>query len=153
MHSAITVEIRGEVPAGAVRATERGRAVAGLFGLAMGEGPTRELFAPFSLTIEPGSVVLITGPSGAGKSTILRGIEAGLRAAGGIRAVRLEEIGLPGDRPVVDCFDEPLDVALGHLARAGLSEAHLLLRCRRNCRRDSGSATGWRGSLRRRMIF
>ena len=110
MGGAITIEIRGEVPAGAVRETERARAVAGLFDLPLERGPTRELFGAFSLTIEPGSVVLITGPSGAGKSTILRGIEAGVRGRGDVRAVRLEEIGLPGDRPVVDCFEEPLDV-------------------------------------------
>jgi hypothetical protein len=102
--------------------------VAGLFDLPLSSSPTRELFERFALTIEPGSVVLITGPSGAGKSTILRGIGAGLRGCRGVGAVRLEAIGLPTDRPVVDCFEGSLDVTLGHLARAGLSEAQVLLR-------------------------
>jgi ABC-type ATPase with predicted acetyltransferase domain len=45
-----------------------------------------------------------------------------------VSVVRLEEIVLPGDRAVVDCFELSLEETLSCLARAGLSEAHVLLR-------------------------
>ena len=114
------LRVTGEVPGGAVQATERARTVAALFGLTLA-GKPRRLFEPLELDLR--GITLITGPSGAGKSTILRAVAAAVGTAG----VRLEEIALADDRPVVDCFSCDLEAALGHLARAGLAEAQVLL--------------------------
>jgi ABC-type ATPase with predicted acetyltransferase domain len=99
-----------------------------MFGIALGKGEACVLFENVEVAMGAGEVVLITGPSGAGKSTLLRAIAEAVRARGDVEVVALEEIALPADRAVVDCFDGGLDAALGHLARAGLSEAHLCLR-------------------------
>lgn len=125
----VMVEVEGRVPAGAVRVTSRVAAVAALFGIEVmpGAAAERVLFERRAVAIGPGEVVLITGPSGAGKSTLLRALEAGLREKGR-RVARLEDMEVPGDCAAVDAFACPLEEALGHLARAGLSEAHLLVR-------------------------
>ncbi len=133
----VIVEVEGRVPAGALRVTPRVAAVAALFGIEVlpgaGDGAgergraERVLFERRSVAIGPGDVVLITGPSGAGKSTLLRAIEAGLRDKA-LRVARLEALDIPADCAAVDALACPLDQALGHLARAGLSEAHLLVR-------------------------
>ena len=128
MKSSARVRVEGRVSGGAVRVTERVLGVAAMFGLSVESGVERVLFEEVELGIGPGDVVLITGPSGAGKSTLLRRIAAGLEARGDLRVVRMEGIALPGDRAVIDCFDLPVEVAAGCLARAGLAEAHVLLR-------------------------
>jgi len=96
--------------------------VAGLFGVAIEDSRQRRLFDDVEIPIAPGSVVLITGSSGAGKSTLLRGLRQQLKDT-----LVLEEIDVPADRAVVDSFVSSLDETLTHLARAGLSEARLLL--------------------------
>jgi ABC-type ATPase with predicted acetyltransferase domain len=121
----IRMEVEACFPASAVCASARTAAVAGMFGVPL-RGGVRRVFGRFAFTLRAGTVTLITGPSGAGKSTLLRCVEEGLR--GRIEVVRLEEIALPVDRAVVDCFELPLEETLGCLARAGLSEAHVLLR-------------------------
>lgn len=109
--------------------SERVLAVAGMFGLGVERDEGREvLFEGVKVPTEAGSVVLITGRSGCGKSTLLRMIEGRLRAEGEGAVVRLEEIGVEGERALVDCFGCSLEEALGHLARAGLSDARVLMR-------------------------
>jgi len=99
--------------------------VAGLFGIPIEDSRQRQLFQDVEIPIAPGGVVLITGSSGAGKSTLLRGLRHQLK-----NALSLESINAPADRSVIDSFTEgggDLDATLAHLARAGLSEARLLL--------------------------
>ncbi len=72
MQDHIDLSLTARVPIGAAQATERGLAVAALFGIALESGREQTLFENVAITINPGDVVLITGPSGAGKSTLLR---------------------------------------------------------------------------------
>lgn len=122
-----SIRVNGRIQAGAVRMTERALAVAALFGIPLDGEAERVLFQEVDVPLGPGEVVLITGSSGAGKSTLLRRLGSALPAPA-TPAMVLDHIPLPADRPVVDCFVGPLEIALGHLARAGLSEAPLLLR-------------------------
>jgi uncharacterized protein len=128
MWNSAELTLTGRVPVGATHASERALAVAALFGIALQRGEQCTLFENVQIAIAPGDIVLITGPSGAGKSTLLRCIAESLRQREDLTTITLDAIPLPADRAVVDCFEGSLDQALAHLARAGLSEAHLCLR-------------------------
>lgn len=132
METGAEMRVSVSVPARPVRAggvTDRVLAVAALFGLKLDEGERQAVVRDVAVRAELGEVVLITGESGAGKSTLLRAVEARLRKERpGWEVVRLESIELAEDRAVVDCFACGLEEALGHLARAGLSDARVLLR-------------------------
>jgi ABC-type ATPase with predicted acetyltransferase domain len=128
MWKPVELNLTGRVPVGATHASERTLAVAALFGIALQRGEECTLFENVKMAIAPGDVVLITGPSGAGKSTLLRSITEALQSRTTLKIAALDTIPLETDRAVVDCFDGDLDAALAHLARAGLSEAHLCLR-------------------------
>jgi len=147
---AIRVRVTGELGGEGrnLRASARMRAVGEMFGVEGGmrhaKGPMRNRERPgrrlwegdAEVEIAAGEVVMICGASGTGKSTLLRRVEAGLRAAEAgagvcaraLRVLRLSEIALPENRAVVDCFSCSLQAAMGALARAGLSEARVLLR-------------------------
>lgn len=81
-----------------------------------------------ALEVGVGELVVVGGPSGAGKTTLLRRMERRLRAQG--RSVaRLEALPVHQRRPVVECLSCPtLEEALACVARAGLSEAGVLVR-------------------------
>jgi ABC-type ATPase with predicted acetyltransferase domain len=128
MQDSIELTIHGEVDGGAAHLSERTLTIAALFGLPIERGARRVLFEPLTLRVEAGGLVLITGPSGAGKSTLLNRIAVALAERGDVRVVRLEEIPLPADRSVIDCFPGSVDEAAAHLGRAGLAEAHIFLR-------------------------
>jgi ABC-type ATPase with predicted acetyltransferase domain len=78
------------------------------------------------VTLQPGTITLITGPSGAGKSTLLRAVR---ERHADRRWIDLAHLDAP-DVPLVDCFgdDLPLRDALALLARVGLGEAWTYLR-------------------------
>jgi len=131
MQKPITIIINGGIRSGAAQISERALAVAALFGVSIERGAERKLFDDVQLHIRPGDVILITGPSGAGKSTLLRRIGAELGRIGEKNAVKvmaLDDVRLPADQSVIDCFPGAIDIAAAHLARAGLSEAHVFLR-------------------------
>ncbi|MGN6368188.1 MAG: ATP-binding cassette domain-containing protein [Phycisphaerae bacterium] len=128
MEKAVEIRVEGRVSGGAVGVSDRVLGVAAMFGLAVERGAERVLFEAVELEVGPGEVVLITGASGAGKSTLLRRVAGELEREGSLRVVRLEEIEIERDRAVVDCFELPVEVAVGLLGKAGLAEAHVLLR-------------------------
>jgi ABC-type ATPase with predicted acetyltransferase domain len=74
--------------------------------------------------VEAGDIVYITGPSGAGKSVLLREFEQ--RVPAGER-VNLQEIAIPVDRRVVDCFEGDVVTTLRQLSAAGLNDVRCLL--------------------------
>ncbi len=77
-----------------------------------------------SLRIEPGDIVCITGPSGSGKSVLLGELERSIPAGD---RVNLDDIELPADRTVIDCFDSDLVTSLRTLTAAGLGGVFGLL--------------------------
>lgn len=119
--------LNADVAVAGVVGSERVLSTAALFGIDVAGDAVRTLFRDVRVTLGPGRTVLITGASGGGKTTMLRLIEKELRERG-VRVCRLEEVAIEADRAVVDCFGGTLEEAMGHLARAGLAEAHLLIR-------------------------
>ncbi|HBS27949.1 MAG TPA: hypothetical protein DEB06_00520, partial [Phycisphaerales bacterium] len=80
------------------------------------------------LTAPAGTITLLSGPSGAGKSTLLRAARRALRAERRpVIDATAARTTVP-ERPLVDLFPGTVDDALRALARAGLSEAGVVLR-------------------------
>lgn len=96
----------------------------------------------FSLSIDPGDVVLITGASGSGKSTILRLLTSNLNEAtrdmeynGKFPKIQDDEIAILNSTsylpiPLIEQIETPgsLEDAIRLLNSVGLSEAHLYLK-------------------------
>ncbi|MFT5423460.1 MAG: ABC-type iron transport system FetAB ATPase subunit/GNAT superfamily N-acetyltransferase [Phycisphaerales bacterium] len=72
-------------------------------------------------------ITLITGESGSGKSTLLRAVRARL-AADGVPVIDGRDLRVQSRVPIVRVSEDPLDLWLRTLARAGLGEARLLAR-------------------------
>lgn len=123
----IQLKVTGKVASGQAQLSVRAASVAAMFGIPLTTARQEVLFENVELDLGPGEVVLITGPSGAGKSTLLRKISAALQDRQA-RITNLAAIEIDNGRSVVDCFSCALEQALAHLSRAGLSEAHVLLR-------------------------
>ena len=107
--------------------TPRTLEVAGLLGLALGENvPAAE--RRVRVPVRPGQIVLITGPSGAGKTTLLRAVRAALQRRHK-QTWRIDPQAVPSCAAVIDAVGAAdLSAALECLSRAGLYDAHVLLR-------------------------
>ncbi|WP_138469094.1 ATP-binding cassette domain-containing protein [Poseidonocella sp. HB161398] len=97
------------------------------------------LFAPLSLTVQPGEVASVTGPSGIGKSTLLAAVgghlEPGFRLCGAVRLGGRDLGGLPAERRGIGMMFQEA-VLFPHLSVAdnlafGLAPRHRGRRARR----------------------
>ncbi len=88
-----------------------------MFGLTIDRLARRGPVHECRISMEPGDIVCITGPSGSGKSVLLRELE---RRIDPDERINLDEIDLPDDRTVIDCFDCDVIARLRLLISAGL---------------------------------
>ncbi len=102
--------------------TPKNQAVINLFGLNVKEKNRINLLEPCEITIQPGQICYITGASGSGKTTILNCLKSQMH-----NVIDLDEIELPMNKSLVDCFSENLKKTLKWLSLAGLGEANLML--------------------------
>ncbi len=130
----------------AVQPSPRVLEVAGMFGLGVDEQRDLCIVPPLRLTLLPGQLLFLTGASGGGKSSLLRLIAQAAQAHR-VRVLRFDDLPPLPDRPLVDCFEEPLDATLRLLSLAGLSDAFVLLR------RPSELSDGQRYRLRLAQVM
>ena len=90
-----------------------------MFGLTLDRLSERTPVHQCTLRIADGDIVYITGPSGSGKSVLLRELE---RAVPSDESINLDQIPLPEDRTVIDCFDGSVVEAMKTLSLVGLGE-------------------------------
>lgn len=76
------------------------------------------------IQINAGDIVYITGPSGAGKSVLLREIEKVIPTE---QKINLDEIDLPLDKTLIECFHGDLMELLKALSVAGLNDIFCIL--------------------------
>jgi ABC-type ATPase with predicted acetyltransferase domain len=104
--------------------TEKAAAVLRMFGLTTRQLSQNSPTCRCRLRITSGDVVYITGPSGCGKSLLLAELQK--RIAPKDR-LNLNEIKLPRDKAVIDCFRADLTKALRLLNTAGLNDVFCIL--------------------------
>ncbi|MFC1780933.1 ABC transporter [Planctomycetota bacterium] len=106
------------------RFTERVSGVCRMFGLSAERLRNRQHRHSCRLQINPGDIVYITGASGSGKSILLGELE---KAVPPKEKISLDDIKLPLDKSVIDCFDLSLLESLKLLSIAGLSDCFCIL--------------------------
>jgi ABC-type ATPase with predicted acetyltransferase domain len=104
--------------------TEKAAAVLRMFGLTAHHLAQNSPTCRCRLRITSGDVVYITGPSGCGKSLLLSQLQKRIPPKD---RLNLNEIKLPRDKAVIDCFRADLTKALRLLNTAGLSDVFCLL--------------------------
>lgn len=108
-----------------VEKTDRVIDVAESFGLGLSDGEF-VIYDNLELEIPQGARVYITGQSGSGKSLLLRELARDLVKQGKTVA-NLEDVELT-DQPIIDQIGQNMTQATAYLARAGISDAYLLIR-------------------------
>lgn len=104
--------------------SDRAARICRMFGLTVDRLDARTPEHRCAVRIRPGDIVYLTGPSGAGKSVLLRELH---RCVPAQDAVDLNEIELPDDRTVIDCFGDDLIASLQTLSAVGLADVFSLL--------------------------
>ena len=104
--------------------TERARELIRIFGLREERIRHQRLIHRCRIEVLAGDIIFITGPSGAGKTVLLDAMADAIDPGD---RLRMGDIPLENDRPVIDCFDGAVLSATGTLSRAGLSDVFCLL--------------------------
>ena len=104
--------------------TDRAVEVARTFGLGVDVGREHVLYRGFELMLAEGDVVYLTGDSGSVKSVLLRALEEDL----GEEAVKIDDLEIDEDRPIIDTVGANFREALSLLSKVGLNDAFLFLR-------------------------
>ncbi len=100
-----------------------------MFGLGVDQQRRITVVPPIELELRGGQVVFVTGASGGGKSTLLRLVREQLQASRRrIPVIDFHQLTPPADRPLVDCFEAPLESTVRWLSLAGLNDAFVMLR-------------------------
>ncbi len=104
--------------------TDKMASVCRMFGLTADRLTERQVNYGCQLEISDSDIVYLSGPSGAGKSVLLRELEKSVPASD---RINLDEIKLPDDKTLIDCFDAGLLDSLKVLSLAGLNDCFCIL--------------------------
>ncbi|MCP4262865.1 MAG: ABC transporter [Planctomycetes bacterium] len=104
--------------------TDKMASVCRMFGLTADRLTERQVSYGCQLEISDSDIVYLSGPSGAGKSVLLRELEKSVPASD---RINLDEIKLPDDKTLIDCFDAGLLDSLKVLSLAGLNDCFCIL--------------------------
>ena len=115
----ITLDLPFEVPQ-----TDRAGELIRMFGLTPDCIHQQHLTHTCRIDVHPGDIVYITGASGAGKTVLLHAMYDQIPPD---NRLRLDDIPLHDDRPLIDCFERPVLSTTELLSRAGLSDVFSLL--------------------------
>jgi ABC-type ATPase with predicted acetyltransferase domain len=106
------------------RITDKVAAVMRMFGLTVERLTESSVSYNCTVQINAGDIIYLTGPSGSGKSVLLKELEKAVPARD---KVNLNEIKLPPDKSVIDCFEADLLTGLKLLSTAGLNDVFCVL--------------------------
>lgn len=113
--------------------------IAAMFGLGVDRDRRIDIVPRLTVRLGGGAVVLITGASGGGKTTLLRLMRAALADRPDATVIDFDTLDTldaadrddAGDRALVDAFEGALADAVRWLSLAGLNDAFVMLRTRR----------------------
>jgi len=105
--------------------TDRTVEVAEAFGLGISDYQRHVLYDDVELKIGSEDVVYLMGDSGSGKSVLLKAIAADLKPG---EAVRLSEVEVDSDKPLIDTVGRSTEEGLKLLSKVGLNDAFLFVR-------------------------
>lgn len=104
--------------------TDRARELIRLFGLRETRIRHQRLMHTCRIEVYEDDIIYITGASGAGKTVLLNAMYEHIPQH---NRLRLDDIPLDDDRPLIDCIDKPLFATTETLTRAGLSDVFSML--------------------------
>jgi ABC-type ATPase with predicted acetyltransferase domain len=104
--------------------TERVTSLCRMFGLTIDRLKDQQKVHSCKIDIQPGDIIYLTGPSGSGKSVLLRELENAIDPK---ERININEIELPHDKTVIDCFGMGLLSSLQILSIAGLCDCFCIL--------------------------
>jgi ABC-type ATPase with predicted acetyltransferase domain len=119
--------------------TDRTVAVAEAFGLGISDFQKHVLYDNVELKIGPKDIVYLTGDSGSGKSVLLDAIVRDLNPQ---EAIRLSDVEVDPERPLIDTVGESVKEGLKLLSKVGLNDAFLFVR--RNSQLSDGQKYRYR---------